>query len=252
LRLLIDATIEVVSGQKRAFDELHSYRREADIGAVGMTVRAVLFDLDDTLLDDRGAMADAVLLFRQRHSLVGDAPDQVIAARWDSVGREVWRRMALGELSRAEQRRLRLRRVFELTASDSELDELFDSYLECYEKSWRLLPGAETLLSATAHLPRAIVTNCHGDQALKKLRQVGLDGVFRAVVTPESCGGARKPDAIPFTHALALLHASPSNAIMIGDNEEADLAPARSLGMHAVRVADDLQSVLAEVEKLSS
>jgi putative hydrolase of the HAD superfamily len=217
-----------------------------------MSFRAVLFDLDDTLLDDRGAMADAVLCFRRSHGLGGDESGQAIVLRWDSVGRELWRRMALGELTLIAQRRIRLQQVFHLTLGDSELDALFESYLECYEQNWRLLPGAECLLNATAHVPRAVVTNCHAPQALKKLRRVGLDDTFDAVITPEKCGGARKPDPAPFRHALSLLAALPAETIMIGDNEVADLAPARSLGMQAVQVHNDLRSVLAEVEAMRS
>ena len=115
--------------------------------------RALLIDLDDTLLDDRGAMADAVLAFRQKHGLCNEEGDDFISARWDSIGREVWRKLALGELTFVEQRRIRLRETFLLTLSDIEADELFESYLECYERSWRLLPGADLFLERTSHLP---------------------------------------------------------------------------------------------------
>ena len=83
-------------------------------------VRALLFDLDDTLLDDRGAMADAVLLLRRRHRLAPDAADDVLAEQWDSVGRDLWRRMERGELDLTGQRRERMRRVFDAGLSDSD------------------------------------------------------------------------------------------------------------------------------------
>lgn len=198
--------------------------------------RALLLDLDDTLLDDRGAMADAVLVFRAKHGLSKSESDDLIAARWDSIGREVWRKMALGELSFVEQRRVRLRETFLLTLSDVDADELFESYLECYQQSWRLLPGVDVFLERTAHLPRAIVTNGHGPQARKKLSLLGLGEVFDAVVTPDDCGGARKPDLKIFRHALDLLDVAPDEVMMIGDNEEADIAPALALGMRCFHV----------------
>jgi putative hydrolase of the HAD superfamily len=212
-----------------------------------MTVRAALFDLDDTLLDDRGAMADAVLQFRDRHSLAIVESEEALAARWDAVGRELWRQMALGELSRQEQRRLRLQRVFGLALPDVDLDALFDSYLECYEKNWRLLPGVDLLISKTAHLRRAIVTNGHRPQAHKKLNRIGLEGVFDFVITPDDCSGAAKPELTPFKQALDLLGVSASEAVMIGDNEEIDLVPARSLGMRTILVKDDPRCVLKEL-----
>lgn len=77
---------------------------------------ALLLDINDTLIDDRGAMAAAVLLFRAQHSLCETESDQIVAQRWDSVGRSLWARLTLGELSFEEQRRERLRQIFSICA----------------------------------------------------------------------------------------------------------------------------------------
>ena len=196
---------------------------------------ALLIDLDDTLIDDRGAMASAVLQFRRMHLLLPNEDDGKVAARWDEVGRSLWRRLALGEVSFLEQRRLRLRDVFLLELSDDEADSLFADYLSFYEQNWALLPGAAEFLAATSHLPRAIVTNGHRPQAQKKITNLGLATHFQAVVTPEDCG-ARKPNPAIFLHALELLGVKPSEALMVGDNHDADIAPALALGMQAFHV----------------
>jgi putative hydrolase of the HAD superfamily len=193
---------------------------------------ALLIDLDDTLMDDRGAMAAAVLRFRTKHALLPHLQDGVVAARWDAAGRSLWRRLALGEVTFVEQRRLRLRDVFSLTLSDDEADALFADYLTFYEQSWALLPDTDQFLAATAHLSRAIVTNGSRLQAGKKLDTLGLMAHFAAVVTPDDCG-ARKPDPAMFLHALQLLGVEPAQAMMVGDNMETDIAPALALGMHA-------------------
>ncbi|MBQ0929803.1 HAD family hydrolase [Ideonella alba] len=193
-------------------------------------VRALLFDLDDTLLDDRGAMADAVLLLRQRHRLAPDIADDVLAEHWDRVGRDLWRRMERGELDLNGQRRERMRRVFDAGLSDNDADALVADYLEAYARSWRLLPGALDLLQATAHLPRAAVTNGHEPQALRKLEHTGIHAHFDVVLTPQR-SGTRKPDPRMFRQALDLLGVAPAEAAMIGDNAEADIAPAQALGM---------------------
>jgi HAD superfamily hydrolase (TIGR01549 family) len=196
---------------------------------------ALLIDLDDTLIDDRGAMAAAVLRFRSKHALLPDQQDSVVTARWDDVGRALWRRMVLGEVTFTEQRRARLREVFSMTLSDQEADALFADYLTFYEQSWVLLPGADEFLAATAHLPRAIVTNGYRPQAHKKLDRLGLAAHFTAVITPDDCG-ARKPDPKIFLHALQLLGVQPAQAMMIGDNMEADILPALALGMGVFHV----------------
>jgi putative hydrolase of the HAD superfamily len=161
--------------------------------------------------------------------------DDALIQLWDSAGRELWKAMGLGQFTLQEQRRLRLRRVFELELPDDAADTLFTAYLKHYERAWSLLPGALEFLEATAHLPRAIVTNGHKPQAHKKLAKLGLTNQFSAVVTPEDCG-ARKPDPRIFLHALSMLGANPSEAVMIGDNLEADIAPAQALGMSTFHV----------------
>jgi putative hydrolase of the HAD superfamily len=197
--------------------------------------RALLVDLDDTLLDDRGAMAAAVLQLRAQRSLAPEVDDSALVQAWDSVGRQLWRAMALGQITFQEQRRLRLRQVFQLQISDDAADSLFADYLAHYERAWALLPGTQEFLQATAHLPRVIVTNGNKPQALRKTDKLGLTTQFLAVVTPEDCG-ARKPDPRIFLHALGLLGVSAEETVMIGDNLEADLVPAAALGMRTFHV----------------
>lgn len=198
-------------------------------------ITALLLDLDDTLIDDRGAMADAVVLFRSQHKLCPDEDDRSISTRWDEIGRALWRQVARGEVGLEEQRRIRLRKTFGLDFSDREADSLFTSYLAIYESCWRLMPGTDAFLSKTGHLPRAIVTNGNGMQARRKLERLNLSRNFQFVVTPDDCG-ARKPDAEIFKQALRLFGVTPAHVLMVGDSEEADIAPALALGMKAFHV----------------
>tara|TARA_R110002167_G_scaffold206540_2_gene410531 strand:+ start:136 stop:804 length:669 start_codon:yes stop_codon:yes gene_type:complete len=196
---------------------------------------ALLIDLDDTLIDDRGAMAAAVLLFRAKHGLCDEEQDHVVSARWDSVGRSLWARLSLGELSFDEQRRQRLRETFRLDVNAEEADRLFADYLTFYEQSWQLFPETRYFLDSTAHLPRIILTNGHRPQAHKKLANLGLDAHFTHIVTPEDCG-TRKPDPKFFQHALDLLGLAAQDCVMIGDNLEADIEPALALGLKVFHV----------------
>lgn len=212
-------------------------------------ITALLLDLDDTLIDDRGAMADAVVLFRREHKFCPHEDDASIATRWDAVGRALWRSMARGVVSVEDQRRRRLRATFGMDFSDREADSLFASYLTIYESCWRLMPGTETFLSKTAHLPRAVVTNGSRVQVKRKLERLNLSRSFQFVVTPDDCG-ARKPDARIFEHALSLFGVAPESVLMVGDNEEADILPALALGMKAFHV--DSQRAGAAIEHAAS
>jgi putative hydrolase of the HAD superfamily len=194
-----------------------------------------LLDLDDTLLDDRAAMAQGVLALRRRHGLSSWVEDSEIAIRWEKAGRLLWREMAAGRLSMEAQRRARLRAVFDVKLTDHEADVLFAEYLGYYEEGWSLLPGAAEFLERTAHQRRALVTNGRLTLVQAKLQKCGIAGAFNAVVTPDVCG-ASKPDPKIFQYALDALGVSACEAIMVGDNFEADIAPAKSLGIATLHV----------------
>ena len=198
-------------------------------------VRALLLDLDDTLIDDRSAMAAAIVQLRAHMGLAPSQDNDAIAARWDAVGRSLWAQCAAGEISFAEQRRVRLRETFGIALADRQADALFEEYLRFYALHWGLLPGAAEFLAATAHLPRALVTNGHRAQVHKKLQALGLAHHFKVVVTPDDCG-AKKPDPHIFLHALEHLGVQPQNALMVGDNAISDIAPALALGMQVFHV----------------
>jgi putative hydrolase of the HAD superfamily len=196
---------------------------------------ALLIDLDDTLLDDRGAMARSVLQFREKHHFAQTVTAESLVARWESVGRDLMQKLSLGLISFQDQRRVRLRQVFLTNLSDQDADALFDDFLWFYEANWTINPGVKQFLNATAHIPRGIITNAHRSQAERKLEWCGLVNNFAALVTPDDCG-ARKPDYRIFAHALNLLGVGAGEAMMIGDSLEFDINPALALGMKAFHV----------------
>ena len=60
-----------------------------------------------------------------------------------------------------------------------------------------------------------------------------IEHYFDKIITSESVG-VKKPNPKVFTHALDLANAKEQNSIMIGDNVEADIKGALSVGMHVI------------------
>jgi putative hydrolase of the HAD superfamily len=198
--------------------------------------RAILLDLDDTLLDDTHAMQTAVLALATVHEVPGDAMPDEIVRRWTELTQTHWRAYRCGELSLQGQRRERVRGLLGQPLPDAQADAVFDIYLAAYREHWRLLPGVQDFLHLTQALPRAVVSNGERGQAHRKLDALGLRGHFAAVLTPEDAG-APKPDPRMFLQAAALLGVAPGECLMIGDDFEADIAPAQALGMATFHVA---------------
>lgn len=78
-----------------------------------------------------------------------------------------------------------------------------------------------------------IITNGASDMQRTKLAGAGLDAWFDAVVAAGDVL-SRKPNRAPFERALSLLEASPNTSVMIGDSLEGDIQGAQQMGICAV------------------
>ena len=174
-------------------------------------VGAVLFDLDDTLLDYSAARDAAVVAWgeRLRLSLGG----QALVSLWAALESVHFARYVSGELTVQEQRRARVTGVPGLEGvDDSTADEHFREFLT---------------------LPVAVVTNGAPDIQGRKLARLGLSGVplFASVAT-----GFPKPLPQAFDGACRALDVPRSRALMVGDNLDVDVYGALAAGLRAVWV----------------
>ena len=193
-------------------------------------IRAVLFDLDDVLLDYDYRMRTRMRGAYERvaralpEELRRRAADGTVAFIRDLMARHAWE-----EAKQADWFAVPLK---ELGVDDPALVQaLCNDIEENFDRANRLHPHAERMLDATAGLPRCIITNGHARIQRPKLSQLGLDdGRFNAIfVSGEH--GVWKPDPRIFELALAATGTAASETLMIGDNPYTDIAGANLCGM---------------------
>lgn len=85
---------------------------------------ALLVDLGDTLLDNSGAMARAVLELQRRHRFAKDVCDKVLVTRWMASLRILWGKSITEEIPIQGQRRWSMRLIFDEDFLDDEADVL--------------------------------------------------------------------------------------------------------------------------------
>ncbi len=199
-------------------------------------MRAILLDLDDTLLDDRGATAKGFVAFLSAHKhKCAYADENDALGAWRNAARRHWIRYEQGELSFQEQRRWRIREFLGEALNDVDADAAFLVYQRVYEASWRFLPDVTEFLERTSAVPKVIVTNGDRETQLRKVEMTGLSAHVRGVITPADCG-YWKPSPGIFRAAVELLNARPRECLMIGDDRERDVEPAAALGMRSFLV----------------
>jgi len=183
-----------------------------------MIYRAVLFDLDGTLVDSAADIAEAL------NDLLAEEgrPSYSLAEVKRMVGEGVVRLMekAFGEATRAAERAER--------------------FMELYTpRSTRLTVPVEGAFAALDHfkdqgVPLAICTNKPDDAAREVLESLGLAPYFREIIGGSS-GLPRKPDPATLLEAARRLGAEPADTLMIGDSLP-DVSAARAAGMRVVVV----------------
>lgn len=189
--------------------------------------RAILFDLDGTLVDSRLDIAAAC-----NHVLV-EAGHEALPAS-----------VIVGYVGDGARRLLA--RAFDMPDDAPALDELLGQYVRYYEahaaERTRLMAGARDVLEGLAHLPMAVVTNKPTAVTRRLLDALAVSQHFRAIVGAE--GRALKPDPEPVMRALEALDVPAHEAWLVGDGVQ-DIGAGRAAGCFTIAVAAGFQEETA-------
>lgn len=189
---------------------------------------AILFDLDDTILDHAEAFQKGTQALHARFATSLTLTE--FAAAWEASLKIQYERYLAGAISYEQQRLERVRDVLDPSLSDSEAMGWFSVYRDAYESAWRIFPDAASALEALSSRPLGIITNGQVDQQRKKLRVLGIAERFSCVVISESVGHA-KPSPTIFRHACELLGEAPDRCAYVGDRYDLDAQGARDSGL---------------------
>ena len=187
-------------------------------------IRAVLFDLDGTLIDHFGIIYRCYCYALEKLQLEPVTYEKVRA----SVGGSIV--ITFGKL-----------------IDQAHVEAAVGHFREEFDRIWHeeiiILPGAEWILKElhARGLQLCVFTNKEGNRARKILHHIGLDaqldGIYGTLDTPW-----RKPQPEFTQHVLEQLGADPAHAVMIGDSPY-DVEAAAVAGMPCYTVATGSHSV---------
>lgn len=194
-------------------------------------LRAVLFDLDDTLVDQKSAARTAVVAWAAEHGIT----DPDVGPRWARIAEIHYERYQRRELTFAQQRAMRVREFLALDVDDDRATELFDGYLTRYEAHWTAFDDAVPALqrARAAGLTVAVLTNGDEDHQQLKLTKLGLTDEIDILIASSTLP-AGKPDPRAFGCAIKKIGVEPDQALMIGDSLEKDVHGALKSGLNAI------------------
>ncbi|MFI6052251.1 HAD family hydrolase [Streptomyces violascens] len=200
-----------------------------------MAIRAVLWDIDDTIFDYSTASRSGM---RTHLGLEGlpDAYESVERAldQWAELTAYHWARFASGETDWHGQCRDRVRAFVGEAMSDEEADAWYDRHVVHYEAAWSLFPDALPVLDVLAEGYRhAILSNSSLLSQERKLRILGVRDRFEALLCAAELGIA-KPEAAAFHAGCEALGLSPEEVVYVGDQPDIDARGADEAGLKGV------------------
>lgn len=203
--------------------------------------KAILFDLDDTILADSGNENECWLSACKLHCVASEhpAPEALEAAI------RAYRRWYWGDPERHRLGRLDLERAREeiVAAALSQLGfaapslgaAIAQAYGALRDAAIRPFPEAlETLRTLREQgIQLALITNGSSRLQRRKIEAHGLEPLFEYILI-EGEFGAGKPDQSVYLHALSQLDVLPSQAWMVGDNLEWEVVAPQRLGIFSL------------------
>lgn len=195
----------------------------------------IFFDLDHTLWDfDKNSALTFERIFTS---------NKVAVSLADFLEVYVPKNLAFWKLYREEKitkealRYQRLRDVFDelnYEISDEVIHTLSEDYIAHLSSFDHLLPNSiEVLDYLKPKYKLHIITNGFQEIQEKKLRVSKIFGYFDQVINSEMAG-VKKPNPYIFEMALHRAKVLPQNALMVGDNLEADILGAKAVGFHVL------------------
>ena len=191
-------------------------------------IKAVVFDLDNTLVDfmlmNRQAIDAAInAMIDAGLNLSREEIQSRIDAIYKERGMEfqnVFDQLLYGEFQKLDYKILSAGVIAYRRAREAALVPYPHVYMTLME-----------LLKMGIHL--AVVSDAPAREAWLRLTYLNFHHIFDHVVTFEDTG-QRKPHESPFRRVLELLQVEPGEALMIGDWEERDVVGAAQVGMKTV------------------
>ncbi len=207
-------------------------------------LRAICFDMDDTLLDTSGGVNEAWRLTTEAFGPgLGIDPEALNKAIRSQMV-EFWKDESAVEHWRTRLHEARVHNI-EITLAGQGLDAsaaraIADTYWDAQSSRLKLFEDSlgtlDRLRSAGYRL--GLITNGPAEMQRWKIDRFALESQFDVVVI-EGEFGHGKPHPAVFEHAMSRLDATGEAALHIGDNLYADIGGAKAAGMQAAWIHRD-------------
>lgn len=199
--------------------------------------RHIYFDLDRTLWDfETNARSALEEIFYDFHLNKSFLNAEEFFQVYNKHNERLWAKYRRGSLNKEILRSKR----FELTLREKKIKDpqtalqMGKQYLMRSVEKTHLFPNTHEILDYLfPSYPLYIITNGFRETQILKLKNCKLEKYFKQLFTSETIG-INKPDSRIFHWAVSSVNAKKEECLMIGDDQEVDIAGANSYGIATV------------------
>jgi len=204
-----------------------------------LTIQAVLFDLDGTLLDRDSSLLAFVSDQYERYSEFQIVDKERFVQRFIELDNHgyVWKDKVYQQL------------INDFFIQYIDWTVLLDDYIRNFQKHCIGFPNLLRMLTELKNhnIKLALVSNGFGQFQYDNFKALQIEDLFDQVLISE-WEGLRKPDKAIFNRALSRLGVAAEHALFVGDHLENDIRASREVGMRAVwKRTDQLETVVDAV-----
>ncbi len=194
-------------------------------------IKAVLFDLDGTLLNrDESVKTFVDKQYERLDKWLSHVPKDKYIARFIKLDNQgyVWKDAVYQQL------------VEDFNITGITWEDLLQDYISEFKNSCIPFPNLVNMLEKlrNRNLALGMITNGNGQFQMDNIRALGIESYFETILISE-WEGMKKPDPQIFNKALDKLNVSSAEAIFIGDNPEKDVKAAQNAGIKGIWKRDD-------------
>lgn len=204
-----------------------------------MTIQAVLFDLDGTLLDRDTSLLKFVRDQYRRYPELQTVDQDLFVQRFielDNHGYR-WKDTVYQQL------------IQEFSIPNLDWSLLLEDYIRNFQQHCTGYPNLLTMLTELKNngMKIALISNGYGQFQYDNFKALNIAHLFGEVLISE-WEGLRKPDPAIFHRALTRLGVAAEHAVFVGDHLDNDIRAGRKAGMKTVWKRNDPFVTVAEAD----
>ncbi|MBD6619552.1 HAD family hydrolase [Komarekiella sp. 'clone 1'] len=198
-----------------------------------MSYQAIIFDLDNTLLNFEICERQAILGALEACTIsvdLNEISESVVLQVFESYNYQYWKQRDVFSLSEITEMSYQ-NTLAELNIRADKISHLGQNFWQIFNHSAVTEPDVyEVLTVLSLNYRLAVITNGFIAAQVPRMQAAGIDHFFEAVVVSEAIGFA-KPSPEIFHYALSKLDLTPAQVLYVGDSINHDYAGTKQVNI---------------------